>query len=80
MIKLNSPIWQKQKPPCMAVLRGFPLSRIPVVADSDLNTTMVPAIISIGPIYFTSTSGFTSMPTDTKNTAPNRFLIGVMIR
>ena len=44
MIKLNSPMLQKQNPPCMAPFSGLPLSRMPKVALSDLNTTTVKAI------------------------------------
>ena len=79
MIKLNSPIWQKQNPPCIALRNGFPLSRIPNVAALLLTTITTAAITTMGSQCLTSTPGSTNMPTDTKNTAPNRFFKGVII-
>ena len=80
MINENSPIWQKQKPLCMAAFSGRPLSSTPMVADRLLKTITVPAITKMGTIYSTSTAGSTSMPTDTKKMAPKRFFSGVTTR
>ena len=79
MINENSPIWQKQKPLCIAVFSGLPLSRTPNVAADYLNTMIVSAITNTGNQFFASTAGSTSIPTPTKNTAPNRFFTGVII-
>ena len=80
MMNENSPIWQKQKPLWMAILRGLPLSSTPVVAAVLLKRMIQAAMISTFHQCCPSTAGCISMPTDTKNTALKRFFSGVTRR
>ena len=78
MIKANSPICAIEKPLCMASLRLQPESRKPTEPKMACPTRMASVMMTIGSQYSRSTAGSTSMPTDTKKTAPNMSFTGLM--
>ena len=76
MIKANSPICAIENPHFIAFFSGCPPSMNPIVPKMLCPIRMVSTRQTIGMAYFTSTSGSTSIPTETKNTAPKRFFTG----
>ena len=78
IMKENSPIWPKHRPALTELRRLSPESSMPKPELNDLSRTTTIVMTRICHQYWTNTDGFTIIPTDTKNTAPNRFLIGVV--
>ncbi len=77
MMKANSPIWVSEKPLCIATRRVCPVTSMPKVPNTIIPTITTPDMINIDPQYWARMAGCTIMPTDMKNTAPNRSLTGV---
>ena len=75
MMKENSPICAKLKPPSTEFFRFCPDISIPMVPKIGCPMTVTKNIIRIGSQYFTIMSGSTIIPTDTKKMAPNMSLI-----
>ena len=75
----NSPIWVRQKPDCMAMRSGWPITSIPVVPNKIMPTITTIERMVMVPAFCVITVGSTSIPTEIKNTAPKRFFTGVMI-
>ena len=80
MMKANSPICVRLKPHCMAIFNGCPESNTPKVPKTACPTMTASVMTRIGTAYWTIMPGSTIMPTDTKNTAPNRSLTGLTNR
>ena len=78
MMNENSPICPKHIPARTALWRLSRESNIPTPEVNDLSTTTTTVMTRICHQYCTKTDGLTIIPTDTKNTAPNRFLMGVV--
>ena len=64
------------KPHCMATFNVWPERMKPSVPNMACPSNIVTIITSMGSQYCASTLGSTSIPTDTKNTAPKRFFTG----
>ena len=76
MMNENSPICAIEKPQRMADLSDWPPNINEMVPNTLCPTIMVSTRQRIGMAYSTRIFGSTSIPTDTKNTAPKRFLTG----
>ena len=76
MIKANSPTCASEKPQRIAVFTGWPEMMKPRHEKATLPITTISVIRKIGQAYVTNIDGSTIMPTETKNTAPKKSLIG----
>ena len=76
MMKENSPICTKLKPQCMAVFRLLPAANTPQMEKNICPKIVTSTRTMTGTMYCESRAGLTSMPTETKKTAPNKFLMG----
>ena len=76
MMNANSPIWVRENPDSMAMRNGWPVMSIPNVPNTIIPTMTTADSNSIGDRYSTIMLRSTIMPTDMKNTAPKRSLIG----
>ena len=80
MINENSPIWVSANPDCTAILSGCPVASMPKVPKMIIPTTTTTLSSAMVPQCWTMMSGLTIMPTEMKNTAPNRSFTGIMTR
>ena len=78
MINENSPICPKHIPARTELRRLSPESSMPTPELSDLSTTTTTVMTRICHQYCRRMDGLTIIPTETKNTAPKRFLMGVV--
>ena len=74
IINENSPICDILMPACMACLRPLPASIEPMVTLTDLPMITTPVMHKTGNQCCTNNAGSINIPTDTKNTAPNKSL------
>ncbi len=74
----NSPIWVREKPDSMAMRNGCPVMSIPNVPKTIMPTITTHDSMSMGEMYSSITCRSTIIPTEMKNTAPNRSLTGVI--
>ena len=77
MMNENSPIWARLKPAFTAVLSDWPDKSAPRQQKSERPATVTTASSTTAPRLSSTAKGATSMPTETKNTAPNRSLSGL---
>ncbi len=77
MINANSPICVREKPDSIAMRSDCPVISIPKVPNRIMPAITTPESSNIGQKYSTMTLRSTIMPTDMKNTAPNRSLTGL---
>ena len=80
MINENSPIWVNEKPDSIANLSGCPVASMPKVPNTIMPTITTMASRAMTLQCLVITSGLTIMPTEMKNTAPNKSLTGEMRR
>ncbi len=80
MMKANSPICVRENPASMATFRFWPVTSIPKVPSSIMPKITTPDSTRIGAQYCVMMCGSTIMPTDMKNTDPNRSFTGVTTR
>ena len=78
MMKANSPICAIEKPQRMAVLRGWPESMKPKVPKMLWPRSMASVMMMMVSHCWATTATSTSIPTETKKTAPKRFFTGSM--
>ena len=76
MMKENSPICVSEKLHCMARCKGCPAMTKANVPKKAIPTKRAREMRRMGSPYWRSTCGSTSIPTDTKNTAPKRSRTG----
>ena len=76
MMNENSPICAIEKPQRIADFSDWPPMRKPNVPKIDCPMSIVSTSTPIGMAYSTMIFGSTSIPTDTKNTAPKRSFTG----
>ena len=79
IIKANSPSWAREKPLKIDVSKRLPESKKPKVDKITLPVITTKVIIKIGLIYSINIPGSTSIPTEVKNTAPNKSFTGLMV-
>ena len=80
MINENSPICVRQKPDSMATLSDCPVASMPNVPNNIIPTITTTDSSAIVPAYSMMIVGLTIMPTDMKNTAPNKSFTGLTMR
>ena len=76
MMKENSPICAMENPQRIADFRDSPPSMKPKVPNMACPMSMLPTNARIGMAYSIRILGSTSIPTETKKMAPNRFFTG----
>ena len=80
MIKENSPICVNENPDSMANLRGWPVASMPKVPNTIIPTITTTASRAITLQCCVMTDGLTIIPTEMKNTAPNKSLTELIRR
>ena len=78
MVTINPRKVKKQKPACMEVFKLLPANNMPPIELNDFKESTTMVMTRICHQYCSKTAGLTIIPTDTKKTAPKRFLIGVV--
>ena len=77
MMNENSPICARLSPLITEVFSVAPDNRAPNPQNSERPMMATKAMTTMAPRFSVTAAGVTSMPTDTKNTAPNRSLMGL---
>ena len=77
MMNENSPICARLSPLITEVFSVAPVRRAPNPQNSERPMMATKAMTTMAPRFSVTARGVTSMPTDTKNTAPNRSLMGL---
>ena len=80
MMNENSPICVNEKPVSIATFNDCPVTNIPNAPNTIIPTITTADNSNIGPAYSAIVVGCTIIPTDMKNTAPNRSLTGIVTR
>ena len=76
-MKENSPIWARLAATVSAVALDRPKARTIAQATADLPTTMIATVASSASGASTNTDGFSSMPTETKNSTAKASRSGI---